>query len=64
MINTKKLDETDKQIIEGIKQGKSYKDISKTIFISISAIKKRVRSIKDNTDCNKLPELVCKLSAI
>lgn len=57
----KPLDETDRKIIEGIRAGKSYEEIAKIIFISVSGIKKRVRLIKERNGCNKLPELIGKI---
>lgn len=64
IITEKQLDETDKSIILRIKEGKTYKEIARLIYISVPAIKQRIRAMKDRSDCKTLPELICKLGNI
>lgn len=55
------MDETDKMIIQAIREGKTYKEIAAVVFKSVDTIKVRVKTIKDDNDCKSLAQLIYKL---
>ena len=65
MITTKKeLDETDKKIIEHLRNGMIYKEISHRVKLTVPTIKYRVLVMKREFGCTTLACLMAKLSEL
>lgn len=64
IITQKQLDETDKKILDHIKNGYRYKEISQRIYVSVDTIKYRVKMMKNLYSCKTLPELLQKAPEI
>lgn len=63
MITIKRdLDETDKKIIEHLRNGMIYKEISQKVKITVPTIKYRVLVMKKEFGCTTLACLMAKLS--
>lgn len=54
----KYLDETDKRILKLISNGYTYKEISREIYKSVEAIKKRISCMKQYYNCTNIPHLI------
>jgi len=60
-ITGKTLDETDKKILEMISRGKTYKEISKTLYLKFHSLSYRIRQMKKQYKCLSVPQLIAHL---